>query len=66
MTVHFAGRPRLREHGHRDIEDPAELLVPSELVDVEEHGPRGVRIVRLVDLPSAQSPEEVGVHSTEE
>ena len=46
-------------HGHAD--KVAELLVPAELVDIEEHRARGIRIVRCMHLVRREVPDKPGI-----
>ncbi len=58
-----AGRgTHLGQHGHRDVEYLAKLLVPAQLVNVEEHGAAGVGVVGGVNLAAREVVDEPGVH----
>src|SRR5262249_16366906 len=54
-----------REDGARNAEDPEELVVPLERVDVEEEGPAGVGRIGRVDAPAAQPPQHKGIPGAE-
>ena len=60
---HAVGHGR-GEHGGGDAENAAELLVPAEAVDVEEHGAAGVGVVGDVD--AGETPDEPAFHRAEE
>ena len=66
IAEYAGGRQDFREHAARNIELFKNFIVPVECVDVEEHGPRGVRIIRCVDLTVAQLPHEPCVDRSEE
>ena len=53
------------QHGAGDVEDGEELVVPVEVVDVEEQGARGVARVGDVGLAAGQVPGEPGVDGAE-
>ena len=59
------GRPDLGQHGGGDAEEPEQVLVPGELADVVEHGPRGVGRIGGVALPAGELPEDPGIRRAE-
>ena len=71
-AVDLAGGNDLRQDAHRDVHQFAELFVPGQGVDVEEHGAGGVGVVRDMDSAfrmggaAGQVPDEPGVDGTEE
>ena len=71
-TVDLAGGDDLRQDAHGDVHEFAELFIPGQGVDVEEHGAGGVGIVRDMDRAfrmdgaAGQVPDEPGVDGTEE
>ena len=71
-TVDLAGGDDLRQDAHGDAHEFAELFIPGQGVDVEEHGAGGVGIVRDVDCAfrmdsaAGQVPDEPGVDGAEE
>ena len=65
FAVNAARRLHLREHGHRNIEDAAKLLIPLKRVDVEEKGTGRVGIVGDMDAALGQLVDEPAVNGTE-
>ena len=62
MAVEMAVGQRLRQQGHRDVQGGAQFPVPLEGVDVEQHGPGGVGVVRHMGGPAGEVPDEPAVH----
>ena len=53
------------EQAHGDTEEPAQLLVPCERVDVEEHCAAGVGVVGHMGGPAGETPDEPRFHRAE-
>ncbi|MPM91272.1 hypothetical protein SDC9_138400 [bioreactor metagenome] len=47
---------------HGNVQFPAQRFVPVQSVDVEQHGAGGIGIVRHMDPPAGEVPDEPGVH----
>ncbi len=65
LAKHMAAGQGLGQQGGGDAEVVQQLLVPPELVDVKEHGPGGVGVVRGMNPPAGEIPDEPGVHGAE-
>ena len=61
-AVEMAAGQGLRQQGHRDVQGGAQVGVPPEIMDVEQHGPGGVGVVRHVGRPAGEVPDEPAVH----
>ena len=65
LPVDLGGRPDLREHAGRDVQELQDLVVPLQRVDVEQHGPGGVGIIRHMDAALRQLPDQPGLDRAE-
>src|SRR5262245_16639880 len=63
--VHLARRSYERQHALRHVEDPQQLVVPLQRVNVEQHRPRRVADVGDVCRVVGQLPDEPGVDGAE-
>ena len=62
-----AGRGHgLGQHGSGDVHEGKDLFIPGKGVDVKEHGPGGVGVVRHMDLTAGELPDQPGFHCAEE
>ena len=66
MSVNGAGGHRLRQHGFGNVQEPENFLIPGEGMDIEQHGPGGVGVVRHMDLAPGELPDEPGLHRSKE
>ena len=66
LPVNGAGRSDLRENIRRNIHQLQQLLVPLQLVDIEEHRAAGIRIVRDMDPAGRELPDQPGIDRPEE
>jgi hypothetical protein len=64
-AVYLARRLHLGHHRGGDAEQPQQLLVPLQRMDVEEHRARGVAHVRHVHLAAREAPDEPRVDGAE-
>src|SRR5207302_2405936 len=60
------GRPAVRKRSDVQRKDGSELGIPSDPVDVEQHGARGVARFSDVAGAAGQFPYEPGVHGAEQ
>ena len=51
---------------HGDAEHPAEPFVPATLMDVEEHGPARIGVIRRMHLAAGQVPDQPGIDGAEQ
>ncbi len=61
-----SARKRLWEHAFRDMEVLAELVIPCQIVDIEEHRSRGIGVVGRMGSSACQTVEDPGVDCSEE
>ena len=61
-AVHLAVGAGCGQQGHGNVQCIAQLPVPPEGMDVEEHGPGGVGVVCHMDLSAGEVPDEPAVH----
>ncbi len=66
FAVALAGGSHLGQHRSRYVEQPQQLVVPIERVDVEQQRAAGVAIVGQVQLAAAQTPQEPGIDGAEQ
>ena len=52
------------QDGHGNMQNVAQLLVPAEVMNIEEHGPGGIGVVR--HMAAGELPDEVALHGAEE
>src|SRR5207245_10599797 len=62
LTQELARRFDLRQQRRRDAEVAKNFIVPRERVNIEEHGPRGVRNVGRMHAAVREPPQEPGVN----
>ena len=56
---------RLWQHIPGNIQNLQDLIVPVQRVDVEQHRPAGVGVIRYMDLAAGQLPDQPGFHRAE-
>ena len=66
LAVDAARRLDLGQHGPRDVEDPQQLVVPVERVDVEDQRAAGVAVIGDVPLAAGQPPDQERVDRAEQ
>ena len=57
-----ARRHDLRQHAGRHIEEPQERIIPSQRMDVEQQGARGIARIGGVHTPAGQLPQQPTVN----
>ena len=65
-AVYAARGLHLREHALGNVQQPEQFLVPAQLADVIEHRAACVGVVRHVDAPAGQLPDEPCVYRAEQ
>ena len=66
VAVYTAGGLYIREHAPGHMEILQNFLIPALFVNIKEHGPGRVGVVRHMDAALCQIPDQPGVHGSEE
>ena len=66
LPIDAAAGLHLGQDAPRYLQDVQYLLVPIQRVDIEQHGPGGVGVVRHMDPPAGEPPDKPGLHRAEE
>ena len=65
-AVDLTGGDRLGQHGHRNGQSLADILIPAQPVDVKKHGAGSVGVVGAMYLTARQIPDQPAVHGAAE
>ena len=65
VPIDLGGGADFGKHGSRNAEQFQQFTVPAEVMDVEQHGPGGVRDVGHMDLAAGKLPDEPGIDGAE-
>ena len=64
-AVHMTGWKNLRQHCGGNSEDIQQFAVPAPFMDIEQHRARSIGVIRGVNAPLGEIPDEPAVHGAE-
>ena len=65
LAEHATGRPHMRQHRWRDVEEPKQFIVPLQGMDVEQQGARRVAGIGRMHAATGQLPQQPAVDGAE-
>ena len=62
LAVNTARRLHLRQDAHRNVQNPAQLFIPLQCMNIEDHGSGRVRVIRDMRRSLGQLVDQPGIH----